>query len=159
VAKVGYTCGTEGEVSLSAATTKTIIGVKAHANSGLDLLKVAIHALASGSSAPGFEPILVEVMYATWASNSPGTNSTSTTPRQVYGRVLTAGFTAGKNWTAEPTTLTPIDGEFALHPQTGWMEWKPYGATPDCALAEGFVVRCNSDNAVAVRANLLVERI
>ena len=156
--KAGYACMTEGEVSLSAATTKTIIGVKAHANSGLDLLSVAVHALASGSSAPGFEPILVEVMYATWASNSPGTASTSTTPRQRYGRVLTAGFTSGKNWTTEPTTLTPID-EFALHPQTGWKEWYPLGSTPDCALAEGFVVRMNSDNAVAVRATLLVERI
>jgi hypothetical protein len=157
VASSGYNCGTEGEVSLSAATTKTILGVKAHANSGLDLLCVRIIGLASGSTAPGFEPILVEVMYATWASNSPGTNSTSTTPRQAYGRVLTAGFTSGKNWTAEPTTLTPID-EFGVHPQTGWIEWKPFGGTPDCALAEGFVIRCNSDNAVSVRASVLVER-
>jgi hypothetical protein len=158
VAKCGYNCGTEGEVALTAATAKTVIGVKAHANSGLDLICVRIHALASGTTAPGFEPIAVEVMYSTWATNSPGTASTSTTPRQAYGRVLTAGFTSGKTWTTEPTTLTPID-EFMVHPQTGWVEWKPYGNTPDSALAEGFVVRCTSDNAVSVRASLLVERI
>jgi hypothetical protein len=156
--KAGYSVMTGAEVALSAATTKTILGVKAHANSGLDLLRIALHALASGSTAPGFEPILVELCYATFATNSPGTNSTSVTPVQEYGRVLTAGFTAGRTWTTEPTTLTPID-EFALHPQTGWQIWPPFGSTPDSALAEGFVLRCNSDNAVSVRAKLLVERI
>jgi hypothetical protein len=155
--KAGYFVGTGAEVALTAATTKSILGVKAHANSGLDLLEIAIHALASGSSAPGFEPVLVELCYATWATNSPGTNSTTVTPVQRYGRVLTAGFTAARTWTAEPTTLTPI-GEFMVHPQTGWQQWPPFGATPDCALAEGFVLRCNSDNALSVRAELLVER-
>jgi hypothetical protein len=30
--------------------------------------------------------------------------------------------------------------------------------TPDCALSEGFVLRCNSDNAVSIRAMMRVER-
>ena len=155
--KAGYTVMTGAEVALSAATTEYVLGVKAHANFGLDLLSIAVHALASGSSAPGFEPILVELCYSTWASNSPGTNSTSVTPVQTYGRSLTVGFTAARDWTAAPTSLTPID-EFMVHPQTGWQVWPPFGATPDCALAEGWVLRVNSDNAVSMRAMMKVER-
>jgi hypothetical protein len=157
MAKAGYSVMTGAEVALSAATTKTVLGVKAHANFGLDLIAIQFAALASGSSAPGFEPILVEIMYATWATNSPGTNSTSVTPVQEYGRSVTVGFTAGRNWTSEPTALTAID-EFLVHPQTGYKEWRPFGATPDCALSEGFVIRCNSDNALSVRAAMRVER-
>jgi hypothetical protein len=157
VAKAGYSVMTGAEVALSAATTEYVLGVKAHANFGLDLLAIAVHALASGASAPGFEPILVEVCYATFATNSPGTNSTSVTPVQEYGRVITPGFTAARDWSSAPTVLTPID-EFMVHPQTGWQLWRPPGQTPDCALAEGFVLRVNSDNAVSMRAQMKVER-
>jgi hypothetical protein len=155
--KAGYSVMTGAEVALTAATTKSVLGVKAHANSGLDLLSFAIHALASGTSAPGFEPILVELCYSTWATQSPGTASTSVTPVQEYGRVMAAGFTAARTWTTEPTTLTVID-EFMVHPQTGWQVWRPFGVTPDCALAEGFALRCNSDNALSIRAMMKVER-
>lgn len=148
---------TGAEVSLSAATTKSVLGIKSHANFGLDLLMVAVHALASGSSAPGYEPILVEVCYSTWATNSPGTNSTSVTSVQEYGRVIAVGSTAARSWSSEPTTLTVID-EFMVHPQTGWQVWRPPGQTPDCAVSEGFVIRMNSDNALSVRAMMKTER-
>lgn len=157
MAKAGYSTMTGAEVALTAATTKSVLGIKSHANFGLDLLAVAVHALASGASAPGFEPILVEVCYATFATNSPGTNSTTVTSVQEYGRSIAVGSTAARAWTAEPTVLTPID-EFMLHPQTGWQVWRPPGQTPDCALAEGFVIRMNSDNAVSVRAMMKTER-
>lgn len=157
MAKAGYSIVTGAEVALSAATTKSVLGVRANAAFGLDLLLVQIGFLASGTSAPGFEPVLVEVCYCTFATNPPGTNSTSVTPVQNYGRVLTHGVTAARNWTAEPTVLTVID-EFAVHPQSGYKEWRPLGATPDSAFSEGFVIRCNSDNAVSLRAAMLVER-
>jgi hypothetical protein len=156
--KAGYSILTGAEVSLSAATTKTVLGVKSHANFGLDLTMVGIHALASGTSAPGFEPILVELIYCTWATNSPGTNSTSVTPIQEYGRSIAVGFTAARSWSSEPTAVTSIIDEFMVHPQTGWQVWRPFGATPDCAVSEGFVLRCNSDNAVSIRAMMRVER-
>ena len=155
--KAGYSVMTGAEVALAAATTKSILGVKAHANFGLDLLNFAIHALASGTSAPGFEPILVELCYATFATQSPGTASTSVTPVQEYGRTIAVGSTAARNWTTEPTVLTVID-EFMVHPQTGWQVWRPFGATPDCAVSQGWVLRCNSDNAVSVRAMMRYER-
>src|SRR6187549_1350734 len=102
---VGYTITTKGAVALTAATAKTVIGAKAHANSGLQLKGYSLS--FDGVTASAIV-VFVEIVYITWATNSPGTNSTSTTPRQAYGRVLTAGFTSGKTWSAEPTTLTVI---------------------------------------------------
>lgn len=156
MAASGYSCTTEGAVALTAATAKTIIGAKAHANSGLQLkgFMVAFDGVTSSAV-----PVLVELCYATFATNSPGTNSTSTTPRQVYGRALTAGFTSGKTWTTEPTVLTVIK-EFLLAPDKGVIAYQfPLGMEPDTALAEGLVIRCNAPAAVNVRASMDLERI
>lgn len=153
---VGYSCTTEGAVALSAATAKTIIGAKAHANSGLQLKGFLVAFDGVTASAV---PVLVEVCYCTWGANSPGTNSTSTTVRQSYGRVLTAGFTAGKTWTTEPTTLTVIK-ELLLTPNGGVLSYQwPLGQEPDSALAEGFAIRCNAPATVNVRASMDLERI
>lgn len=153
---VGYSCTTEGAVALSAATAKTIVGVKAHANSGLQLKGFLVAFDGVTSSAV---PVLVEVGYCTFATNSPGTNSTSTTPRQAYGRALTAGFTSGKTWTTEPTAITVIK-EFLLSPNGGAIAYQfPLGLEPDTALAEGLVIRCTAPATVNVRASMDVERI
>lgn len=153
---VGYSVTTEGAVALSAATAKSILGVKAHANSGLQLKGFEVSFDGVTASA---EPVLVELCSATFATNSPGTASTSVTARQKYGRVLTAGFTGGKTWTTEPTVLT-VFKEFLLAPDKGFIAYQwPLGQEPDSALAEGFVIRCNAPAAVNVRATLDVERI
>lgn len=151
-----YQCGTEGAVALSAATAKCIIGVKAHANSGLMVagLRVAFDGVTASAV-----PVLIELGYCTWATNSPGTASTSTTPRQRTGRSLTAGFTAGKTWTTEPTAITVLD-EWLLTPNSGTVILDtPLGTEPDSALAEGFVIRCTAPATVNVRASLHVSRI
>lgn len=153
---VGYSVTTEGAVALSAATAKTILGVKAHANSGLQLKGFDIAFDGVTASAV---PVLVEVCYATFATNSPGTNSTSVTARQKYGRSLTAGFTGAKNWTTEPTALT-VFKEFLLAPDKGLFAYQfPLGQEPDTALAEGLVIRVNAPAVVNVRATMDVERI
>jgi len=153
---VGYSCTTEGAVALAAATAKTIIGAKAHANSGLQLKGYEIS--FDGVTAADV-PVLVEICYATFATNSPGTASTPTTVKQKYGRVLTAGFTAGKTWTTEPTTLT-VFKEFLLAPDKGFIAFQyPLGQEPDSALAEGFVIRCTAPAAVNVRGGLDLERV
>jgi hypothetical protein len=153
---VGYSCTTEGAVTLTAATAKSIVGAKAHANSGLQVKGFLVAFAGVTASAV---PVLIELCYATFATNSPGTNSTSTTPRQAYGRALTAGFTSGKNWTTEPTALTVIK-EMLLSPNGGVVSFQyPLGQEPDCALGEGFVIRCNAPAGVDVRATLDVERI
>lgn len=149
-ADAGYANFTEGAVALSAATAKTVIGYKSHANFSASWHHVEVSFDGVTASAV---PVLVELLYSTWATNSPGTNSTSTTVRQEYGRVLAAGSTSGKTWSAEPTTLTQMSAEFLLTPNGGVIVYDfPLGKEPDCALAEGFVVRCNAPATVNVRA-------
>lgn len=150
-----YSGVTGGAVSLSAATAKTILGAKAHANSGLILKKVKLGFDGVNASAV---PVLVEICYCTWATNSPGTNSTSVTPAQKNGRVLTAGFTMGKTWSSEPTTLTPLDE--VLIPAFMGMAWYdiPLDDVYDCALGEGFAIRATAPATVNVRASMDVSR-
>ena len=150
-----YSAVTGGAVALSATTAKTILGWKAHANSGLLLLGYEIG--FDGVTASAI-PVLVEICYCTWASNSPGTNSTSVTPAQKSGRVQTVGATAGKTWTTEPTTLTVLT-EKLLTPNGGLIVYDyPLGTEPDCALAEGFAIRCTAPANVNVRASMDVCR-
>ena len=156
MAACGYSIVTGGAVALSAATAKSILGVKAHANSGVQVksLEVAFDGVTASAV-----PVLIELCYATFATNSPGTASTSVTPAQNYGRVLTAGFTGGKTWTTEPTVLTVLK-ELLLPADKGVLAYQfPLGQEPDSALAEGFVIRCTAPAAVNVRGTLSVERI
>lgn len=150
-----YSAVTGGAVALSAATAKTILGVKAHANSGL-LVKEAFVSF-DGVTASAI-PALIELCYCTFASNSPGTNSTSVTPAQLSGRVLTAGFTAGKTWTTEPTTITVLK-EILVHPSAGMIYQIPLGDEPDTALGEGLVIRVTAPAVVNVRGTMVVQRI
>lgn len=150
-----YKCSTEGAVALTAATAKTVVGVKAHANSGLVLVGYRVEFDGVTASAV---PALIELCYCTYGANAPGTNSTSTTPRQQQGRVLTAGFTSGKTWTTEPTTITVID-DFILTPNGGVVIYDaPLGTEMDAALGEGFAMRVTAPATVNVRAVLAVSR-
>jgi hypothetical protein len=98
MAKSGWSIVTGGAVALSAATAKSILGAKAHANGSLDLQKAIVAFDGVTASAV---PVLVELCYATFATNGPGTNSTSVTPSAAYGRQTTVGWTAAKTWTTE----------------------------------------------------------
>lgn len=152
----GYSVITGGAIALTAATARSVLGVKAHANSGLLIKAFAVSFDGVTASAV---PVLVEICYSTFATQSPGTASTSVTPAQIYGRTAAAGFTAGKTWTTEPTVLT-VQKEFLIPADKGVILYQyPLGQEPDCALAEGFVIRCNAPAAVNVRATMDVERI
>lgn len=153
--RANYTTDTEGAVALAAATAKSVLGVKSGAAFGLDLKKVRVFFDGVSSTAV---PVLVEVCYATFATNGPGTNSTSTTPRQINGRVTTAGFTAAKNWTTEPTVLTVLD-TFLVPAFMGMLPYDlPLGDEYDCALGEGFVIRCTAPATVNTRSTVWVAR-
>lgn len=156
MARAGYSATTEGAVALSAATAKSIIGIKSAADFGIDLKKYRIGFDGVTASAV---PVLIEIGYCTWATNAPGTNSTSTTVRQDYGRVIAAGVTTGANWTAEPTVITVLDS-YLLTPNGGAVlyDW-PLGDTPDSAVSEGFVIRCTAPATVNVRATIFWERL
>jgi hypothetical protein len=142
---------TASSVALSAATAKTVLGAKAHANSGLMLKKWKVSFDGVTASAV---PVEIEVCYCTWATNGPGTNSTSLVApaiTQESGRVLTAGFTAAHTWTTEPTALTTLD-HFVLTPNGGVVFY-------DYPLAEGFAIRCKAPATVNVVATMAVSRI
>ncbi|MCK9921596.1 hypothetical protein MXD61_06785 [Frankia sp. AgPm24] len=102
--------------------------------------------------------MLIELCASTFATNAPGTNSTSVTPVQLYGRAITVGATAAKNWTAEPTALTVIE-ETLCTPYGGqvWYDF-PLGDGPDSPVSNGFVLRFTAPAAVNVRASMTFER-
>lgn len=151
-----YECATEGAVSLAANTAKTILGVKTTSAAGLMLVGFRI-----GFDGTSGTPVLVELTHSTWATNvTLTTNYTGTTPRQRFGRVMSAGanLTSGKNWSSEPTVQTVID-EFLLTPNGGLVVYDfPLGTEPDADLNNGFMLRCTAPAIVNVRGGLLVAR-
>ncbi len=107
MSKCGYSAMTGAAVGLVAATSKVILGLKGHANFGLDLIKARIG--YDGVTASAI-PVLVELCYITWATQPPGTLSTTVTPVQTYGRVTAVGATAARDWsTTQPTVVTPAE--------------------------------------------------
>lgn len=150
MAKAGYEVATTADVALTASTAKSSLGVIAPAQFGVDLTSINV-GLDTATT------LLVELCYATFATNAPGTNSTSETVQQVYGRSITAGFTAARAWSSEPTVLT------VLRP------WKltaggqviydiPLGTSYDSAVSQGFVIRLTAGATANARLSLRFER-
>jgi hypothetical protein len=149
MAQTLYTAPIAANVALVATTAKSVLGVAAPAQFGVDLRKIR---LSFDGVTASDKAVLVEVCAATFATNAPGTNSTSITVQQVAGRSITAGFTAAYGWTAEPTVLTVIDS-FTVSPYNGTILYDfPLGDSPDSAVSQGFVIRCTAPtSAVNVR--------
>lgn len=153
MAKAGYSAVTQADVALVAGTPKTVLGVLAPATFGTDLTSFEIGLL--GNTA-GQVPGRVELCYATFATNPPGTNSTSATVQQTYGRVIAAGFTAAYDWSVEPTVLSVLQvWPLAV---TGGLVIYDLPVSYDSDVADGFVLRVTSPNIVNVRASLHIER-
>lgn len=151
--KCGYSVPTTAAVALAAATAKSILGVRGNAAFGIDLKKLRVGFDGVTASAV---PVLVELCYATFATNPPGTNSTSRTPAQSYGRQVAHGVTAASAWSAEPTALTVVE-EYLLTPNGGLvLEDFPEGY--DSAVSEGYLIRCTAPAVVNVRGTLWWER-
>lgn len=155
MAKAGYSVTTGGAVALSAATAKTVLGVRSNAAFGLDLKKYRVSLDGTTASAV---PVLVELCSATFATNPPGTSSTAVTPVQTYGRTIAHGVTGGQAWTSEPTVLAVVD-TWLLTPNGGTLGLDiPLGDTPDSAVSEGFALRLTAPAAVNARAAMHWER-
>jgi hypothetical protein len=153
VSKTGYTVVTATNVALG-GVAKSILGVQANAAFGIDLRKIEIAFDGSTTATP----ILVELCAATFATNPPGTNSTSATAVQAYGRVIASGVTAAYNWTSEPTVLTVLKS-YLLTPNGGLLieEFAPDHGY-DSPLSQGFVLRCTGTATPNVRATMEFER-
>lgn len=110
-------------VALTAATPKSVVGIKAAAAVCVKLTEVAMSFDGATSTNA---PAVCEFMQSTFATNGPGTNSTTVTPpKRDTGRAETIQATAAKTWSTEPTVLAiqrPIDiGQYngayhSIHP-------------------------------------------
>lgn len=155
-----YKVDSGADIALTAATARSVLGLRAGSAFGLDLAMWGVSFDATGSAAPTNEPILCELCYCTFATNAtPGTNNTSETPIQLAGRALTHGMTAMSAWTAgnEPTALTVLD-EYLCHGQTGFKEFMGLGQEFDTDLNHGFVIRLTAPAAVNARPTLRAYR-
>lgn len=132
-------------VALTGGAAKSVNGVFAATNIALKLLEMMVSFDGATSTNA---PAVCDFARCTFATNPPGTNSTSTTvQKRDPGRAETIQATAGNTWTVEPTVVTPqftqdvaqYDGQFAyLCPQT----------SPIILVGgKGFVIRINSPNA------------
>lgn len=126
-------------VALASGVAKSVIGVRAPASSQVYIKRFRLSFDGVTASAV---PALIELCQATFATQSPGTASTSVTPVLMQGRSTTVGATAARNWTTEPTVLTTIE-EFNLTPNAGTLFYDfPLQDEPDSAdINQGFVVR------------------
>lgn len=143
-------------ITIPAALT-TAIGVQAGTDFGLMLKKV--HVGLTGTNAAN-TPVTVRLFSATYATNPPGTSSTSSTPIQVSGRTLAATNMLGAYlWTAEPTVKTYIDS-FAVTPNGGTVVYDvPFGDEPDTpALGSGFGIELTPAQSVGLVGALWVAR-
>ncbi|GGK61136.1 hypothetical protein Sme01_02780 [Sphaerisporangium melleum] len=119
-----YTVETNGNISLSAATAKTILA----AINGSRVIKATELSVSFDGASPTAVPVTVELCSSTQAT--AGT-TTSHTPAQVSGatRSLTAA-TAARNYTVEPTVLTVLK-RWLVHPQGGLLAIQfPLGREP-----------------------------
>ncbi len=149
MAKAGYTATTGAAVGIT-TTAKSVLGVLAPSTFGGDLIAVRVGIDTATT-------LLVELCAATFATNAPGTNSTSVTMQQVYGRSVTVGFTAARNWTAEPTVLTVLE-EWEFTSGGTLVYDVPLGDSYDCAVSTGFALRLTGGAAANARAVMKCER-
>lgn len=152
-----YSAPSAANIALAAGVAKSVIGVSGAADFGVDLRK--IHYGFDGVTAAN-TPVTVELFYATFATNAPGTNSTAITPAVVGGRANAAtGFLAASNWTTEPTVLTLIDG-WTVSPNGTSIayDFAGFGDTPDSAFSQGFVIRMTAAQVVNIRPTLWFAR-
>lgn len=91
-------------IALAAAVAKSVVGVKAPSNQVVRIHEIAI---SFDGVTVANAPVVVDINRCTFATNSPGTNSTSFTPlKRDPGRQETVQTTGGLNWSTEPTVLT-----------------------------------------------------
>ena len=90
---VSYTTGLKTAIAIDAATNVCV--------------KVMEASFSFDGSTSGNAPAQCEFDQITFATNAPGTNSTTVTPsKSDTGRGETIQATAGKTWTAQPTVIT-----------------------------------------------------
>lgn len=137
------------EVSLTAATAKTVLFVKAPSNHRIKILGWGV--FFSGTSGTA-EPVLCLLRRAT---TDP--TATSLTPVKLdddIGQAIQS--TAGYNATAEPTMSDVLDGA-NVHPQAGYEKIYPLGSEPVIGGGDRCVIVCTAPAGVDVLPKIYFE--
>jgi hypothetical protein len=141
----------------SAATgAKTVLNAIAGANQPVQIIEWGVSFDGVTSSAV---PATVNLCQSTQATAGTSAGSIPAVV-QVRGRAMTAQFTVGHNYTAEPTALTVIEQVFV--PQYNGIYVRSYGMNegPDTDLSGGTVkalaIRVNTSATVNVLAYMRV---
>jgi hypothetical protein len=144
-----------GSVALTATTAKTVVGAKAATNQAIKMLEQSVSFDGATSSNA---PAVVEFNTITFATNSPGTASTSVTPlKREPGRAETTQLTAAKTWTTEPT-VHAIVRTIDVGQYNGIYHYiHPFAAPHIVAGGAGFGIRITSPNNVNVSGHLTAE--
>jgi hypothetical protein len=141
-------------VALTAAVAKTVVGVKASTNVALELIEAcASFDGATSSNAPA----VVDFNRCTFATNSPGTNSTSLTlgnTKRDPGRAETIQATGAHTWSAEPTVLTAQHSKDIGQFNGLYHYINPFSAPHIIVGGQGFVITCSSPNNVNATGHL-----
>lgn len=96
--------GVSGKTIAATSTLTTDLGVQTPAQQAVSLDEVDV-GFDGTNSANG--PGIIDIGSCTFATNPPGTNSTSVTPaKSDSGRPETIQSTAGKTWSTQPTVIT-----------------------------------------------------
>lgn len=135
-------------------SAKTVLLVKAHANSGLQLheMRVSFDGVTSSHA-----PALVEL--CSFDASTAGTAGSTPTARQISGLTIAAGFTAGAAYTAEPTVLTVLEDHLVPQDKGGLLLQWPLGMEPVADLAKGFCIRVTASAGTPnCRASFTVSR-
>jgi hypothetical protein len=125
------------------AGTKTILNAIAGANQPISIIEWGVSFDGTTSTAV---PETVELCQSTQAG--VGTPGASPTPIQVGGKTITVQPTAGANYSAEPTTLTAIEGKYIPVFMGLYEKQLPLGQEPDTDLSGGTV------KALAIRVTV-----
>lgn len=149
----GYTVKAGAAIALTAATAKTVWNVINAANS---LIKIVEFSVSFDGVTSSGVPALVELCSSTQAT--AGTPGSSPTPTQIRGPLRTVQATAGVNYSAEPTVLTPLK-EWLIPVFNGsWTMQFPLGREPEqITTADALLLRITAPAAVNCRGYLEFE--
>lgn len=138
--------------ALTAATAKTVLAVTSPAQFGCNWLRYEVSFDGATSTA-----VPAKIELCTFTAATAGT-STAVTVQQVGGTSITAGFTAGTNYTAEPTVLTAFSTfTLPVYGGTGIVPFTP-GQEPNSVVSQGFAIRITAPAAVNATATMWFER-
>lgn len=147
-----YATAIAENVSLTASTAETVLAIQAPTNQAVEIVDVNVSFNGSTSTNA---PALVEFGFITFATNGPGTNSTSVTSvKRDQARTEAIQTTAGKAWTAEPTVWTVLDCMDIAQFNGSWHNIIEYYGPIIAKGGLGFGIRINSPNNVSFTGSI-----